>query len=423
MYTLFLFITVVLFMASKRILGKWLNPCSIYLAIWVSSVSLYNLKWIYYADLSNLTYWHIIGFEVFLSLGIFFGDRIKIKNQTINYGDKNIRYFEEKRIDRIILISTFLSGVAIISNLIIVVARYGLVGLLSNISSIYQDREAGVIEYVDYLSPFVFIAIMLVAMQIKSGRFKPMYVIPIALTLINAITFGGRNNIVQSAIFMATPFLIGYKKNGTHKKRKKAFKTKVLVLIACAGSAYVFYIINMQRALATVIPNYVSPFMHRLININYSFYKTYQYFTEPIGYLNKYLESPYYIFGGNTFHFIIKQLNKIGMEIETISSLPFLNVPVSANVGTYITELVMDFGAIGGLFFTFLIGTFTGLSRKYLIKNPYNIGACTILCILYVCIGLSFFMWYGRSTNIWVILIMGLAMHFLNRHSMTRKKY
>ena len=94
----------------------------------------------------------------------------------------------------------------------------------------------------------------------------------IVLAILNALSFGGRNNVMYTVLAILLPFLVN---NDNRNKKMKVVKTNKfnrkrkrvvgVVIILCV---VILYKINMQRALATVIPNNISPLMKSLVTKN-----------------------------------------------------------------------------------------------------------------------------------------------------------
>ena len=404
--------SVFLFVISHYFFKRWVNPCSVYVIIWFAIVTLYNLNLIYYAPLISVTYRYIIVFEIAISLGLFLGNKFALRfSNKKSIAFSNSDDFDDRKfnsvLDKAIIVTAVLSSISIIPNFIIVVRKYGISDIMSNVASIYQAREAGEIDYVNYFSPIIFVTLVLMSIRIKKYGFKSYFLFVYLLAVINALSFGGRNYIVYTIILATTPILI-YRDNVIQQTFFKKYRTRILVFIALAGSGYVLYLINYQRAINTVISPYISPVMANLVKINYSFYKTFQYLTEPLAYLNSYLKDPYYSFGGNTFSFWYKQINRFGFDIPRIESLPFRNIPMSCNVGTYITELIIDFGNVFSVFVIFIFGFLMGRFYCRSLKNQYDVEAISLTSLLYISIILSFFMWHVRGTNMWIATIISI---------------
>lgn len=421
MLIFFIVISFALLIFSFKICKSILNPCSVYVVIWVFSLLLHESGLIIYNPLHTLTYVVIILFEVLFSLGVFLGFLlIKIKPK-----ERNVSAHNSKLFDRCILATSLIASIAIIPNFIIIINKYGFVEAFNNVSNIYIGRESGEIEYFDYLSPLIYISLILMGINFGHKHFKVFYVLPIILALINSITFGGRNNVVAAGICIIVPFLvcrfITRKRVKTVDHKKHPLRL-ILCIAALASIIIVFYTINNQRALATSIPPNISPLMKQLVERDYGIYKVVQYFTEPISYLDVYLENPYQMFGANTFNFFYKELNKIGFDFERLPTLPFYAIPMQCNVGSYITELIIDFSYYS-VFMCFIFGLSVSIFCKISRANPDSVFSVVCLTILYNCIILSFFMWCMRSTNIWVEIIYSVPVSIIISAAKKRPLY
>ena len=419
-FLLFIIISVFLFGLSRAIFNKIVNPCSVYITIWCVVLTLYKMNLIYYDRLINKTNIIIIVYEISIVFGIIFGSKIKHKNNRLeNY--KNDNKIDCRLLNRYIYITSFLAAIAIVPNTLLTISKYGFIGMFTNISKIYRDRLIGEEFRIGYFSPMIFICLILVAIRIKKDGLKKYDLIVVILAALNAVTFGGRNNMVYTIIFILTPLLVDVKiKAGLeleeikslNKNRKRIYRSIILLLVV---GVPVFYIINMQRALATVIPKNISPILQTLVAKNYSIYRTLLYITVPVAYMNNYLKNSYFMFGVNTFNFLYKELNHLGFNIPRMETLPFYNVPMSSNVGTYITELTIDFSVFGPLVI-FLLGAIFGYYYSVYRRNNMNIWAAIIMSTGYVTVILSFFMWQIRSTTICLVIIYGFIISvFFNR--------
>ena len=77
MYLLFVIISVFLLMLARNTIGKWINPCTVYIVIWWIALSIHDLNLIYYNDMKKVTYLYIIAYECFVCFGIMIGSKYK----------------------------------------------------------------------------------------------------------------------------------------------------------------------------------------------------------------------------------------------------------------------------------------------------------------------------------------------------------
>lgn len=410
MYLLFVIVSVLLIMLARNIIRKWINPCTVYIVIWWIALSLHDLNLIYYNDMKKITYLYIIAYECFICFGIMIGNKYKfvLGRKNIYYQVSNENDFDYTQLDKLIYATAIFAACAIIPNIMMILVKYGFSGIISNMADIYAARESGEMDYVNYFAPMIYVSLVLMSIRIKKGGMKFCFIFVIVLAILNALSFGGRNNVMYTVLAILLPFLVN---NDNRNKKMKVVKTNKfnrkrkrvvgVVIILCV---VILYKINMQRALATVIPNNISPLMKSLVTKNYSIYKTVQYISEPISYLDVYLDNSYFKFGVNTFYFWYKQMNKIGFNFPILTTLPFYNVPMQCNVGTYITELRIDFSWFG-LFIAFFFGLILGISYRRFRLDDTDILAALLMTIFYIALILSFFMWHIRSTTIWLFVL------------------
>lgn len=410
-------LSVLFIMFSFFIFKKKINPVSIYSVVWLSIVVLYEMKLIQYEEISFKTWSVIFLFHIVFFLGNFIGVMIvreKVKRKANICIAKKCDLEKARKIYQVIVVTTIISAVAILPNIISIIKIYGIGNLIESISIIYNERVSSTSSatYIGYFGPFIFIALIYMSLYIKRYGVKKFFVIPIILALFNAISFGGRNNIMLAVFCVIVPAIID-----NDKSVNKEIKSGKYILIFSIIFLVLFIQINNQRATATTVSPYISSSMEKIVEKNHGFYKIYSYTTSPLGVLNKYLEEPFYKFGANTFLPIYKQLVKFGLRIDLLWSLPFYNIPISSNVGTYIMEIIIDFGIIGGVVLIFIIAMIIG----YLyMKIKYKDDLCSYLCltIILFCITMSFFMWYVRSINIWIVIFFGaIAGKIIDRSS------
>lgn len=426
MYLLFIVTSIILMTLSIKVFKKKINPCTVYCLIWFIALSLHDSGLIYFEKLSIKAYVIIILFELILCSGIMIGRCFKfvIGRKQFKTVFTDIDGVDFSLLDKLIAITTIISAFAIVPNILLVISKYGISGIVANMAEIYQERESGELSYVNYFSPMIYIALMMMSVRIKKVGVKPFFIVPIILAILNALSFGGRNNIIYTILMIIIPLVVNDKSSkdkevsDIHVSHKRRYIFVALLIIACV---IVFSQINTMRSLATVIPHYISPVMQRLVSKNYSFYRTILYISEPIAYFNKYLENQYFSFGANTFYFWYKQLNKVGFDLNIMATLPTYNIPMQCNVGTYITELLIDFD-FESFFIVFIFGVLFGVAYRRYSENNLEFGSTFLMTVFYIVIILSFFMWYLRSTTIWLILLYGWGISFIWKRLTIRER-
>ena len=389
---------------------KIFNPISIYNVIWTLMIVFYQMKLVDYHKLTFTT-WSIL----FLSCIIF--------NVTYFIGfyyttkSSNLKCQNDKKLNLklIIISSSIISAFAIIPNFIYLVLEYGIDNLISSISEVYVDRVEGNIKYIGYFSPIVNVSLMFSGYYITKKGWKKFLLLPIILSIMNALSFGGRNNVIISMLSFLLPILFF----GELKKHK--YKNYILIIIIGVTFYYVFNIINVERSSVTSISPYASSFLISLEQKYPGIYKIYTYFTTPVGVLNEYLKKPYYFFGSNTFLPLYKQLLKFGIHIDLQWTLPFYYTPISSNVGTYLMELIIDFSLFGAMIVIGLIGYNLGRLYKYT-KLYDNVKLKMLFIVLMIILIMSFFMWYLRSINIWITIISVFIFSYLGKKNIKKER-
>jgi oligosaccharide repeat unit polymerase len=363
--------------------------------MWSIQLVLYKLNLVSYADLSWKTYITIIYFFVLYSIGNIIGVKINLKDKESNKILNPVKSYEKKLL-QIIWISTALASVAIIPNVFIIIKDYGINGLLtSTVVEIYYQREFGQgLNIIGYFSPIIYSSLIFTSVYIKSFGIKNSFLLVYLIAILNIMTFGGRNNVIISLLCISIPlFAIG-------KTTKLRNKTKIFIAIIIICLLIVFISINNARANITSISFYVE---NNFISRNHGLYKIYTYITGPLAYLNSFLDNPYHSFGSNTLLPIYKQLVKVGFDIKLLWTLPYKAIPYYINIGTYITELIIDFNMPGALIFIFVFGFIIGQLQK----NTNKLSSYVILIFLILLVFMSIFMWYARSINLWIASFVG----------------
>ena len=405
---------------SLKLFKKAFNPISIYSAIWVLVVSLYELKLVHYYDLTMYTWLIIILFQLLYNIGCVFGGTLKLKSGSITIL-KTENYASEKELKKTIIILTSIAAIGIISNVLIGIRQYGF-NLLQFTNQLYVARLQGDIETgIPYLGSFIYPALILEGYYLSKYKFKKFLLIPVILLMLNALKSAGRLGIVQGLFFVLVPILLNRVEKKQKNKTRKNNKSKIWIFITIGLFVVIFAVISMNKSTWITINPYMSPLMIKLVEYEPAIYKTYIYVTTPIGVLNEFLKDPTFNFGGHTFLTVYNFLNKIGFDIPVEAYQQFYTVPIRGNVGSYIRELIEDFGVVLALATTFLTGIIYSYSyKKYLRTNSFTslIWMTTYSFIIIF----SFFMWQIRSSSTWILLIIGtIVAYILDRNESKRR--
>lgn len=423
MLSIFIFLNMLYMIISFKMYKKYLNPISLYSIVWTSVLFLYELKLVYYYDLTTYTWFIVIIFQFVYNIGCIIGKTL-IVNKGTTSAHLNITPNMEKNLMRAIIILTTIASIGIISNVIIGIKQYGF-NLLKFTNQLYAARLSGDIDSgIPYLSSFIYPALILEGFYISKFKFKKILIVPVMLLMFNAMKSGGRLDIIQGLFFVIVPIYLNKVKKDRKKYTKVTKKNKFWTAITIAVFVVIFVMITVNRSSWITINSYMSPLMIKMVEIEPAIYKTYVYLTTPIGVLNEFLKDPTFNFGGHTFLTVYNFLNKFGFEITTAQYQHFYQVPITSNVGSYIRELIEDFGVPLAIMVTFLTGTIYSYSyRKYSSRHSYLSLIWTTAYSFIVIF--SFFTWQFRMSTTWILLIVGtvVAYNLDGKEQRRRRRY
>ena len=385
------------------------SSINFYLSIWVAMVFFHSLKWIDYYTLETNTWLVIFATTVLAFLGFRFGSIIRPKNLSF------MKEMDKKRMEKTILIISFLSMLAIIPNTFFLIRKYGF-NLLSKTSQIYYDNFNGnAPPNIPYLSALAQLGCVLSGIYFSYYKFKPVIVLPVVLSMLAILPSGSRGGLILTVFFCVLPLCLKKRKIlrlQLSKKQQKKKKRRIILLIVAIVLLFVALTISRSVQLDPNIYQYMSKNMSSIARVAPAVFKLYQYFASPIGVLNAYLQHPDFYFGGNTFGPLYNIINKLGGSLQYNRYQKFYNIPIETNVGTWIRELCEDFGYIGMfamvLLFSLLVGFYEHRAVKY--QNRDDIIMASVLGTIFV---MTFFVWYVREGTMQVILLAAIAMRLL----------
>jgi len=404
MIYLYIFINIIYILFSFQFFGFIINPISVYSFIWVIVTTLYNAKLIYYYDLTMFTWLIIIIFQSVYIIGCILGSGL-IKKNNRNF---KISYTDEKKLRVTIIILTLIASISFLESIYSAINYVGFLGLFSSSSLLYRATKSGEITGgTAYLGEFIYIALIFSAIYIKKYTFRWFLYIPIIILALGSLISGGRTAFIIAPFLMIFTMLLWSKK----KREKNMFDSqknkKFFLIIGILIFVILFFSVTFNRSQGLTPNQYTSDFMIKLMNISPASYKIYHYLVSPIGVLNEFLKNPEFDFGRGTFRPLISILNKkLGFNIKFDNRQKFYYFPVSSNVGTYIRGLLKDFKILLSLVITLLYG---GIFSYNYIKSKVTKRYINILwssTLAYVAF-MSFFVWWFRRNEIWVILIFG----------------
>lgn len=411
-----------LYYYSRSIFKQKINPITIYGFIWVVMIVLYELKLVKYYELTFITWCVIFIFQSAYSLGCILGHARYKKHPNTMASEKELLAFNlvskkiEQRLKLMILSLAAISALGIIPNVVILISNYGT-NIFQLTNQIYNDRLTGNrnFELIPYIGTFIHMSVILSGIYINRFGIKKFLAIPVLLLIINMLPSGGRSDFILGFLYISFPILISRGKGKITKKNLFG------IIVILSSLIIVFTVITNNRSSWITINNYMSPLMVKLVNFNPAFYKIYTYISLPVGVLNAYLKDPIYDFGLNSFGAFISIFNKFGAGLNYQRYQDAYTIPIIANVGTYIRELIQDFTLIGGVLVIILIGFIIG--RSFLNLKRENTFISEIYVTLFsVIIFMSFFVWFFRETVFWISTFLGLFIGvYLDKYS--RKQF
>lgn len=390
---------------AKRIYKRYVNPLSIYSVPWSISVAAYELKLIAYYDLSIVTWCVVFGFQLVYILGCLLAigpNRWVVSHQLPQASNVKLKL----KLKRAIVFLSGITAIGIVPGFIKLLLYYGtsLSGAVALSQQIYHDRLAENIRFfnIPYLPSVVYLALILCGIYIYRYRFELFLLLPSSLVAMSAIGTGNRYYLIFALIMLVLPMLVNVAK--VPNAHIKGWKNKFLIPTVVTSIIVLFYRITVVRSSWVTVPSYASSAMERLMYIQPAIFKLYTYLASPVGVLNAFLHDPYFEFGRVTFAFVYNIAERVGIKSSDYRIARSYFVPVQSNTGTYIKDLLGDFGLPGAILFAFILGYVC--SRLYLahITMP-SILVEIYLVIFFVLTIISFFSLYLSETMLWIILI------------------
>ena len=173
-YTIFNFLV---FFIAYKVYKTINNPISLYSIVWQVALTIHESGLIVFYKLSYFTWLIIIIVEILFACGCYMGNKIKFYNRPEN-DNSDDRIFK-REIKKWIIITTIISGFAIVFNFFNVVMVYGF-DLLGSLTDVYSDRVNNVIqlESIPYLGSFIYVALSLNGIYMKKYGFNALLLIP-----------------------------------------------------------------------------------------------------------------------------------------------------------------------------------------------------------------------------------------------------
>ena len=407
MIFIYILFNVVSILLSKLLYRKIVNPVSLYSVVWAIAVLIHQSGLIIYYEMEPFTWFVIFFLQSIFVAASFFGWRIKCLDKVrSDVDDLSKNRLIQKKIEKYIVLTSVISGIAIIGDFFIVVSVYGR-DVLNHITDIYSDRVHQNVDLttIPYLGSFVFIATSLAGAYSKKYGFKLIVFLPLVLGGIRSLTTGGRAGLIFIMIIFVFSYLC-YPKPYKAKGKILALKnSNIVLLLGGAFLIFVAFLITVKRSASGATP-YATERFRNLFGENAVVYNFLTYVGSPIGALNEYLRTCDFNFGQNTFLSIFNVLARLGVIDRIDQYQEFFFTPESCNVATWLRELIEDFTLVGATIVVIFFGAVTSFVYKKA-KVYQSIRNGIVWSILAVVVALSFFDWRLRNAEFWISLFFG----------------
>jgi oligosaccharide repeat unit polymerase len=417
---------------GRWIFGKWFNHVSLYACIWSGSLALFELQLINYYPIEIETWIILISGGIAFMIGATTvavvqyafrkeGKAINVQSSNPVLNNQDVYYL------KIILWSINL--ISILSALYTWYLVQKIFGSIQNAfafgSLLYSYRVSeGLPGSIPYVSSLVFTGALFGGVfTARTEKLKIVSIIPLIAVVVIDLANMGRTNIIMAAILFFTGYLLTRGQN-IFNIRKTIWQKLGRPVVFIVLSAIVILGAELVRSTRGAVETFVGS-SSTLLKMRESSFITpslYLYLTVNIGVLNQYLkhgdeDTP---FGGHTFSSFYKILEKFGLDVHVETYQVRYNTPVGANTGTYLRELHGDFGTIGMLIGSYLVG-FLSSVFWYRFRARHRYLDLVITALLFVIIIMSIFFMATRAGALLVYLITGIPIAlFLDRLSWIR---
>jgi oligosaccharide repeat unit polymerase len=379
-------------------------------------ISFYHLKLINYKELNFETWYVIILSFVSLYLGAityFFAKKTfpNLETEKNNLTSPPLLLQNEGRIAFYFTIVFGTIGlIGAFQAWFVLIKLFGSIPVaLLRLGALYQMRVSGELEGVwPYTSLFSYSAIFFAAVfsAVKS-RITIISALPLIALIIKEIAMAGRAGILFGFAEYAFTFIftIYFLKDSDIKYsfNKTKFVSSVLI-VSFLFITSVTLIKNLRAA-----PESFAGETRSLKSLDDNIFISpaiYLYTSGHIGVLNEFLEKDVenYRIGENSFQFVYNLLNKIEFTERPNTFQKPYRIPVWINTGTFIRELIADFGFPFTLVIIFMLGFLLALNWNNFFMHG-NFNNLVILVLLMIIVFFSFLMMITRLANWYLTLI------------------
>jgi oligosaccharide repeat unit polymerase len=390
--TIILLVSLVLVLTGRIIFGKWINPILLYIVPWGIMLVLYEFKLLRYHDLTSETWLVII-----LALFSFICGIVLVRAIYTPKSESKTSQIHKIDPDILKYIIIFFSLAGLLDAVIhwkVLLSMYGSVaGIFLNANEIYRMRIEGKIPgIIPYLVAFSYAAVFFAAVySAVRSKIALISFLPFSVIVIKEIANLGRAGILLAIIEFVVAYLFtrnNLKKASIVTKRKNRLVQvagiTAIIVVVIIGASVVRSVRGTYESFAGATKTLSSTRGGILITPSIYFY-----LSSHVGVLNEFLKDDTHnkMVGGNSFLVVYSILSKFDL-VERPSDYPNgYRMPFWSNTGTYLREVIEDFGYIGLFMTPFILGI---LSTYFWFKLAAKKDLISLLILVYTCILISY---------------------------------
>ena len=353
---------------SRRVVGYWINPVSVYLTVWSIAASASYLNWLNLYPISGWAWTIMLMSSAAFAIGgltVALASRRPTEKRVTREVDSEWSADTERLVRKAILVLCAAALVAVLYDWFQLLRTYGSVSnIILSSNTIYVNRITGVssASSIPYLSSFALCASALAGVAIaKMRKWKLIYLLPLVVVAMDSVAAMGRTGILMAlGLYVFPSFMI----RGTEiRRRLPSLRRLVYVPLLLA----VFAGTNLLRDARGGIENYELPdsaVLTALESMGLFRPSLYMYvagppvsFSESLDHDRESLgkgEVP----GMQTFAPIFRVLSRADIidRVSYYEEFVALGTSRSMNVGTYLKDVYIDFGELGCVAFAYLFG-------------------------------------------------------------------
>lgn len=423
-FTLLIVVFVVSIFLSYKLFGKLINPLSIYVFIWTVMLFLYYLKFINYINLSVKAWSVIIIAYVSFFLGIItYFTAFKVVNRErqsgINRKSESLRFFSDngKMIRNISYFFAMIGLIGAVQNWMVLLKLYGsLTEVIVHLSAIYRARVSGqIVGVIPYLSSASYVAIFFAGIYSAwKKRFTLVAAVPLLVIIIQGVAQVGRAGILFGFVEFGLTYVFS---SFYFDAEGKILKSRLRQIVSALVIVILFILsVVLVKNLRGETNSFVGQ-TRAISNTKNDLFITpalYLYLSGDVGVLSKYLDSngENTKIGENTFQFVYNILSKFGVIEKPYTYQKGYYIPTWMNTGTYLRELIADFGVGGMLVFVYFLGLFSAYFWNGLFYEK-RFGFLIPLVYITIIITISFLMMITRAAAWFISFIVILGLYYI----------